>query len=70
MTPAEHSTLVFLLQAIEVIPEKASDLIALARGKSSSTDYYSILRRLQNLLDTPEELIRTCQTIRLVLRTT
>lgn len=53
MTSAEHSTTVFLLQAIETIPEKASDLISLARGGKCSGDYWAILQRLEALLDTP-----------------
>ncbi len=71
MTSAEHSTLVFLCQAIAAVPEKAQDLIALANKGTLSGDYAAILKRLQHTLNTyPDELIRTCQTIRLVLKTT
>lgn len=70
MTSAEHSVMVFLLQAIEVAPEKATDLCFLARGKEYSEDYMMLLQDLEGVARDPIAVVKMAQDARLLLRTT
>lgn len=73
MNAAEHSTMVFLIQALQQAPKKAKQLLWLARNPSfehspRSLMFEMLLVRLEKVMDCQQQLLIECQTIREEMR--
>jgi hypothetical protein len=68
MTASEHSTLVFLLNAIEAVPSKSGDLLALAERKEASDSFRIAVRDLRHVAGDEKALLAKSEQMRKSLR--
>ena len=68
MNAAEHSTLVFLLNAIETAPSKSEDLLALAGRKEASDSFRTAVRDLHDVVGDEKALLAKSEQMRRALR--
>jgi hypothetical protein len=69
MDAADHSTLVFLLDAIEAAPAKSSDLLALAAKRPQASEDFKVeVRKLTSLAGDRNALIAQSEELRQRLR--
>jgi len=68
MTSAEHSTLVFLLQAIEATPAKSRELLNLAERHQRSEGFRDAVSSLRSVEGDERALLERSETMRRALR--
>jgi len=66
VSAAEHSKLIYLLDALAAAPGKREELLSIAAGSEASASYRRALQRLRQASD--ESLPAFCEEIRNALR--
>ena len=64
MNLAEHSRLIYLLDALRSAPEKAKFLLYKATSKKMSKSYIGFIDKISSVADDENELLKMCEKIR------